>query len=152
MRRPPDPPELLSNVVYESFFSCEVFLASNGMAAFVTDMLSRCAGWLHLFINPAPEAGFKLSLKRKKEPQGWVQELISGDIPNLITGILTALISTLSVPLAITIPACALVTKSGVHAYCRQGKPLKKPTKPLKSMLMKKQPIKGCIVRGKPRR
>ncbi len=83
---------------------------------------------------------------KEKEPNNWVKELIGGDIRNLITGILTALISTLSVPLAIAIPASALLIKKGVTTYCEKGRP-KKPKNSIKKLLEKKyRKIRGYTI------
>jgi hypothetical protein len=51
-------------------------------------------------------------------PKQWVEGMISGDARDLIVGVITAMVSTLSVPLAIAIPATALVVKRGVAALC----------------------------------
>ena len=62
---------------------------------------------------------------KNKRPKDWVQELISGDIRNLLTGIITAIALTYSVSLGIAIPAAALVIKKGLVNYCK-SKPSKK--------------------------
>lgn len=62
---------------------------------------------------------------KNKRPKDWVQELISGDIRNLLTGIITAIASTFNVGLGIAVPAAALVIKKGLVNYCKR-KPSKK--------------------------
>jgi hypothetical protein len=62
---------------------------------------------------------------KNKRPKDWIQELISGDIRNLLTGIITAVASTFNVGLGIAVPAAALVIKKSLVNYCK-SKPSKK--------------------------
>lgn len=73
-----------------------------------------------------------------KQPKDWVQELISGDIRNLVTGIIAVIASTYSVSLGIAIPAAALVIKKGLVSYCKI-KPRKKTKRTVKVILNEKK-------------
>lgn len=53
-------------------------------------------------------------------PKPWVEEKISGDARDLIVGVIKAIVSTLRVPLAIAIPATALVVKRGIATLCSE--------------------------------
>jgi hypothetical protein len=55
---------------------------------------------------------------RNHQPKAWVNELISGDIRDVLVGIIAAISSTFSVGLGIAIPAAALVIKKGLIKYC----------------------------------
>lgn len=52
-------------------------------------------------------------------PKPWVNELVSGDMRNLILGILTAITSTYDVSLGIAVPAAALIMNRGVTSFCK---------------------------------
>jgi hypothetical protein len=73
-----------------------------------------------------------------KRPKDWVQELISGDIRNLVTGIIAVIASTYNVSFGIAIPAAALVIKKGLVNYCKM-KPRKKIKKTVKVILNEKK-------------
>lgn len=59
-----------------------------------------------------------ICVAEKHEPRGWVNELITGDIRNLITGIVSALTAKYNVQIAISLPVTALIIKTGVLKYC----------------------------------
>jgi len=80
---------------------------------------------LDFWLEISSEMYYLLCDPKNKRPKDWVQELISGDIRNLLTGIITAIALTYSVSLGIAIPAAALVIKKGLVNYCK-SKPSKK--------------------------
>ena len=80
---------------------------------------------LDFWLEISSEMYYLLCEPKNKRPKDWVQELISGDIRNLLTGIITAIALTYSVSLGIAIPAAALVIKKGLVNYCK-SKPSKK--------------------------
>lgn len=57
--------------------------------------------------------------KDKKEPKEIVQELISGDLRDFVTALLSVLTTTYSISLALAIPLCGLALKKGVSNICR---------------------------------
>jgi hypothetical protein len=63
---------------------------------------------------------------KKRRPHPWVEEAMTGEIRNLVTGIISALVSSLNLPLGIAIPATALIIKKGILNYCKKGKPLRR--------------------------
>ena len=75
---------------------------------------------------------------KNKRPKDWVQELISGDIRNLLTGIIAVIASTYNVSLGIAIPAAALVIKKGLVNYCKT-KPRKKIKRTVRFILNEKK-------------
>lgn len=94
------------------------------------------------FTAPYPEMGkelwkaFKFEIyellcdRNNKTPQDWVEELVNGDIRNLIVGITSAITSKYDITLGIAIPVAALVIKSNILLYCNNT-----PKKPKKSVL-----------------
>ena len=56
-----------------------------------------------------------------RKPKPWVEDLISNDVRDLIIGVMTAMASTLSVPLAIAVPATAIVVKRGIATLCSES-------------------------------
>jgi hypothetical protein len=92
--------------------------------------------WLGL----SGEIYYLLCDPKNKQPKDWVQELISGDIRNLITGIIAVIASTYSVSLGITIPAAALVIKKGLVNYCKI-KPRKNIKRTVKVILNEKKKL-----------
>ena len=75
---------------------------------------------LHFWVLLSSEIYYLLCDPDNKRPKDWVQELISGDIRNLLTGIITAIASTFNVGLGIAVPAAALVIKKGLVNYCKR--------------------------------
>jgi hypothetical protein len=76
--------------------------------------------------------------RARRQPQDWVEDLISGDVRNLAIGIVAAIASEYNVSLGIAVPAAALVIKKGVGAYCSHP-PKHPPQKPVKTMLAEKK-------------
>jgi len=56
-------------------------------------------------------------------PKPWVEELIGGDIRELIVALLSVLVATLDVPLALAVPAVALLLKRGIRSLCLEISP-----------------------------
>lgn len=54
-----------------------------------------------------------------REPKEWVNDLITGDIRNLIVGLVSAITSKYDVSMGIAIPIAALVVKTGVINFCK---------------------------------
>ena len=94
------------------------------------------------FSAPYPEMGkklwkaFKFELyellcdRKLKTPNNWLNELISGDLRNLIVGISSAITAKYEVTLGIAIPLAALIIKSNVLNYCSDA-----PKKSKKSVI-----------------
>lgn len=94
------------------------------------------------FYAPYPEIGkklwkaFKYELynilceSKSKEPKEWLNDLITGDIRNLIVNICSILTTKYDISLGIALPVAALIFKHGVLKYCDV-----KPKKPKKSVL-----------------
>jgi hypothetical protein len=80
---------------------------------------------LELWRAFSSEIYYLLCDPNNKQPKDWIQELISGDIRNLITGIIAVIASTYNVSLGIAIPAAAIVIKKGLVNYCKR-KPRKR--------------------------
>jgi len=93
---------------------------------------------LDFWLEISSEMYYLLCDPKNKRPKDWVQELISGDIRNLLTGIITVIASTYSVSLGIAIPAAALVIKKGLVNYCKI-KPRKKIKRTVKVILNEKK-------------
>ena len=82
------------------------------------------------FSAPYPKMGRKLwkafkfelyeilCLRDSKAPREWVNELISGDIRNLVIGICSAVTAKYEVSLGIAVPLAALIIKTGILNYC----------------------------------
>ena len=91
--------------------------------------------WQNRKTNPqAIEAELRVALCADRKPKPWVEDLVSGDVRDLIIGLLTAMASTLSVPLAIAVPATAIVMKRGIAALC-SGAPRPVPPRTAKQIL-----------------
>ncbi len=94
------------------------------------------------FHAPYPELGKKLWKafryelyiflcdSKSKEPQEWLNDLITGDIRNLVVGICSVITTKYDVSLGIALPAAALVIKQGTLKYCNN-----KPKKSKKTVL-----------------
>ena len=93
---------------------------------------------LELWLALSTEIYYLLCDPTNKRPKDWVQELITEDIRNLVTGIIAAIASTYNVSLGIAIPAAALVIKKGLVNYCKI-KPRKKIKRTVKVILNKKK-------------
>ena len=97
------------------------------------------------YYAPYPEMGKKLwkafkyelyemlCAKKEKAPNKWLDELISGDIRNLIVGISSAVTAKYEVTLGIALPVAALVIKSNILIYC--SNPPKKPKRSVAEIL-----------------
>lgn len=53
-----------------------------------------------------------------KEPKEWLNDLVTGDIRNLATGIISAITARYDVSIAIALPVAALIVKNGLLNYC----------------------------------
>jgi hypothetical protein len=73
----------------------------------------------------------------KKEPNKFIEELISGDIRDLGLYLFTILVSQLSIPASIAIPLSALALKAVLRKYC--DKKPKKPKRNYKVILSSKK-------------
>jgi hypothetical protein len=60
------------------------------------------------------------------KPKEWVEELIDGDVRNLIVGIISAITAKYDVGLGIAIPIAALVIKKDLKDYCCLNFPKRK--------------------------
>lgn len=104
------------------------------------------------FSAPYPEMGkelwkaFKSELyevicdREQKNPQKWLEELISGDIRNLIVGITSAITSKYEISLGIVIPVAALILKTNILFYCSVAP--KKNIRSVLEILSEKKPKK----------
>jgi len=82
------------------------------------------------FIKPYPEIGKAFWNKiegnlhqlfcANGKPKEFLNELIDGEYRNLIQALIPVAVATLSIPIAIAIPIVALVTKKGLHKFCRK--------------------------------
>jgi hypothetical protein len=72
--------------------------------------------------------------ERDATPTEWVAELISGDVRNLIVGIVSAITANFDVSAGIAIPAVALVLKTGITSFCKT-KPDEPPACTLQQIL-----------------
>jgi hypothetical protein len=59
--------------------------------------------------------------RENKIPKDWVDELISGDIRNLLIAIASILVSTYSVELSLAIPIIALIVKHDIKLFCKEN-------------------------------
>ncbi|KAB2872124.1 MAG: hypothetical protein F9K37_01300 [Bacteroidales bacterium] len=55
----------------------------------------------------------------KDFPKDWLNELLEGDIRNLILGIVSAVTAKYDIGLGIAIPIAALVIKKGIKDFCK---------------------------------
>lgn len=102
------------------------------------------------FYAPYPEMGkelwkaFKfemyelLCVRDTKTPSEWINDLVIGDIRNLVIGITSAITTKYEVSLGIALPLAALVIKTGVLNYC--AKPAKKSKRSVVNILTDKKP------------
>jgi len=74
---------------------------------------------------------------KELEPREWLNDLITGDIRNLIVAISSVITSKYNVSIGIGLPAAALIFKSGILAYCRKP-PKRKPFRTVKELLSSK--------------
>ena len=72
-----------------------------------------------------------LCLRDETKPREWLNDLVTGDIRNLLLGIATAITSKYDVSLGIVVPCTALIVKTGIARYCGT----KPPRKPRKSVV-----------------
>ena len=56
--------------------------------------------------------------QENRKPNFWMEELMSGDIREVIIAIVTALTTQLSIALSMAIPLTALILKYGVNNFC----------------------------------
>lgn len=97
------------------------------------------------FYAPYPEMGkelwkaFKyelyelLCVRDSKTPREWLNDLVIGDIRNLVIGITSAITAKYEVSLGVAVPLAALVIKTGVLNYC--AKPAKKSKRSVMNIL-----------------
>jgi len=64
---------------------------------------------------------------RAKKPKQWVEDLVTGDVRNLLVGIIGAIATTYSIGLGIAVPAAALVVKRGIVSFCRREVAKRRP-------------------------
>ena len=55
----------------------------------------------------------------KDSPKDWLNELMDGDIRNLIIGIVSAITAKYEIGLGIAVPIAALVIKKGIKDFCK---------------------------------
>ncbi len=72
------------------------------------------------------------------KPVIWVEELVSGDIRNLIVGVLSAVTAKYDVHLGIAVPVTALIIKHGVSTFCKT-KPKKLSEKSVGDILSRRK-------------
>jgi hypothetical protein len=60
----------------------------------------------------------------KGEPRGWVHELLTGDLRNVMIGVVSAITAKYDVTLGIAIPVAALIVKERATTFCRHTPPL----------------------------
>jgi len=65
----------------------------------------------------------------RRAPKKWLDDIVSGDIRQLVVSIVTILVASWHVPLSIAVPITALVVKKQLAAFCRR-----RPRKPPRSM------------------
>lgn len=53
-----------------------------------------------------------------KKPKEWVNDIITGDIRNLVVGLVFAITSKFDISMGIAIPIVALILKTGVLKFC----------------------------------
>jgi len=92
------------------------------------------------YYAPYPEMGkklwkaFKFELyellcdKKQGTPHEWLNELISGDVRNLVIEISSAITARYEVTLGIAVPLAALVIKSNILTYCSNAPKKSKKT------------------------
>jgi len=75
--------------------------------------------------------------REARVPREWLNDLITGDIRNLIVAISSAITSNYNVSIGIGLPAAALIFKSGILTYCSK-RPKRKPFKTVSELLLSK--------------
>lgn len=76
------------------------------------------------------------------DPKEWVNDLITGDIRNLIVGVVSAITAKYEVTLGISIPIAALIVKSGVIRYCKEEEHVVPSKDDVKEIIAKKTLLK----------
>ena len=101
------------------------------------------------FHAPYPEMGkelwkaFKyelyelLCIRKSEVPREWLNDLVTGDIRNLVVGICSAITAKYEVTLGIALPLTALIIRKGILNYC--SNPAKKPKKSVTEILTEKK-------------
>lgn len=74
------------------------------------------------------------------KPKSNIEELISGDIRNLAEAILSIVVTTYDVTLAIAIPITALVLRKGIHKFCLKNFEIE-PNPKLLSEILENKPL-----------
>jgi hypothetical protein len=77
----------------------------------------------------------------QKKPKLWVEDVISGDIRNLATGIIAAITAHFNVGLGIAIPAAAILVKRGMLSYCQEP-PDSIPAGTVQQLLLEEQKLR----------
>lgn len=78
------------------------------------------------------------------KPKSNIEELISGDIRSLAEAILSIVVATYEVTLAIAIPITALVLKKGIHKFCLRNFDVE-PNPKLLSEILESKPLEKEI-------
>ena len=97
------------------------------------------------FSKPYPQIGKKLwktinqsihgVLCEEKEPKENIKELLEGDLRSVAEGILSIVIATYEVTLAIGIPITALILRKGIYKFCSNSPKKIKSIKKVKKVL-----------------
>lgn len=102
------------------------------------------------FSAPYPEMGkelwkaFKcelyelLCVRDSETPKEWLNDLVTGDIRNLVLGIISAITAKYEVTMGIAVPLAALIIKTGILKYCAE--PPKKSRRTVSEILSDKKP------------
>ncbi len=72
-----------------------------------------------------------------QSPKEWINDLITGDIRNLATGIVSAITAKYDVTIAIAVPVAALIIKTGILNYCTE--PIRTSKKTVDKILSEKR-------------
>ena len=75
---------------------------------------------------------------KSKKPKEWLNDLITGDIRNLIVNICSFLTANYNVTLGIALPVAALIVKTGVLRFCKK-RPKIKPKRSVAQILLRKK-------------
>ena len=84
---------------------------------FLTDFYSK---GINLWENYKRKIAELICDTDNKIPKEWVNDLITGDIRNFVTTLLTLLVSTYSIELSLAIPLVALVLKHDIKNFCKE--------------------------------
>jgi hypothetical protein len=84
---------------------------------FLTDFYSK---GINLWENYKGKIAELICDTDNKIPKEWVNDLITGDIRNFITTLLTLLVSTYSIELSLAIPLVALALKHDIKNFCKE--------------------------------